>query len=58
MCYKDFEEYGSLIDCYWKLFNTTIQVKISNKADEWTVDTSTFKVNKVSAACMHALSNL
>ena len=44
MFYKDFKEYGSPIDCYWKS-SDTIQVKVTNKPDGWTVHTSDYEVS-------------
>ena len=53
MCFKDFREYnGSPIDCYWKS-SDTIQVKVPNKPDGWTVHTSDEKVS----ACTHSTVN-
>ena len=49
MFYKDYVEYGSPIDCYWKS-SDTIQVKVTNKPDGWTVHTSDDKVS----ACTHS----
>ena len=43
MFYKDFEVYGSPFDCHLKS-SGTIQVKVLNKPDKWTVYTSDFKV--------------
>ena len=41
--YKDFHVYGSPFECHLKSSNT-IQVKILNKPDEWTVYTSDCQV--------------
>ena len=49
MFYKDLKEYGSPIDCYWKS-SDTIQMKVTNKPDGWTVHTSDEKVS----ACTHS----
>ena len=43
MFYKDFQVYGSPFDCHLKS-SGTIQVKVTNKHDGWTVDASDFKV--------------
>ena len=47
--YKDFRKYGSPIDCYWKS-SKTIQVKVNNNPDGWTVNTSDDKVHEVIAS--------
>ena len=49
MFYKDFREYDSPIDCYWKS-SDTIQVNVPNKPDGWTVHTSDDKVHEVIAS--------
>ena len=49
MFYKDYKEYGSPVDCYWKSSGTTIEVKVLNKDNGWTVNTSDCLVNEVSA---------
>ena len=46
MFYKDYKQYGSPIDCYWKS-SDTIQVKVTNKSDGWTVHTCDEKVHEV-----------
>ena len=42
MFYKDFEVYGLPFDCHLKS-SGTIQVKVLNKPDGWTVHTSDIK---------------
>ena len=44
MFYKDYKKYGSPIDCSWKS-SDTIQVKVTNKPDGWTVYKSDYKVS-------------
>ena len=43
MFYKDYHLYSSLSDCCLKL-SGTIQVKVTNKHDGWTVHTCDYQV--------------
>ena len=43
--YNDFEEYGSPIDCCWKPSCMTIELKVKNNPEGWTVNVSDCEVN-------------